>query len=92
MGKQKEKRSTAHKILTVVGTILCIILIPILIPIGVNGLIWSFCKWFAGFLNDKTVASIADVLSNGFYLMLALGGFVGFMALSSFFGLITQVI
>jgi len=68
------------------------ILIPILIPIGVNGLIWSFCKWFAGFLNDKTVASIADVLSNGFYLMLALGGFVGFMALSSFFGLITQVI
>lgn len=68
------------------------ILIPALIPIGINGLIWSFCKWFANFLNDKTVASIADVLSNSFYLMMALGGFVGFMGLSSFFGLITQVL
>ena len=31
MGKPKEKNSVTHKILTIIGTILCIILIPILV-------------------------------------------------------------
>jgi signal peptidase len=31
MSQQKEKATTAHKVLTIIGTVLCIILIPILI-------------------------------------------------------------
>ncbi len=67
------------------------VLLPALIPIGINGLLWSFCKWIAEFMNDTTVRSIADVLANSFYLMLALGSCVALMGLFSFFGLITQV-
>lgn len=67
------------------------LLIPALIPIGINGLIWSFCRWIADFMNDSTVRSIAEVLANSFFLMLALGGSVALMGLFSFFGLITQV-
>ncbi len=67
------------------------LLLPALIPIGINGLIWSLCRWIADFMNDQTVRSIADVLANSFFLMLALGGSVALMGLFSFFGLITQV-
>ncbi len=67
------------------------LLLPALIPIGINGVIWSFCRWIADFMNDSTVRSIADVLANSFFLMLALGGSVALMGLFSFFGLITQV-
>lgn len=67
------------------------VLMPSLIYIGVHGLIWSFCRWIADFMNDSTVRAIADVLANSFYLMLALGGCVAMMGLFSFFGLITQV-
>ncbi len=67
------------------------ILLPSLINIGVHGLIWGFCRWIAEFMNDSTVRSIADVLANSFYLMLALGGCVALLGLFSFFGLITQV-
>lgn len=67
------------------------LLLPALIPIGINGLIWSFCRWIADFMNDTTVRSIADVLANSFFLMLALGGSVALMGLFSFFGLIMQV-
>lgn len=67
------------------------ITLPVLIQIGVHGLIWSLCKWVADFMNDTTVRSVADVLANSFYMMLALGGCVTLMGLFSFFGLITQV-
>ncbi len=67
------------------------IILPILIQIGVNGLSWSFCRWIAEFMNDSTVRSIADVLANSFYLMLALGGCVALMGLFSLFGVMTQV-
>ena len=67
------------------------IMLPVLIHIGVYGLCWSFCRWIAEFMNDTTVRSIADVLANSFYLMLALGGCVALMGLFSFFGVITQV-
>ena len=64
------------------------IMLPVLIHIGVYGLCWSFCRWVAEFMNDNTVRSIADVLANSFYLMLALGMCVALMGLFSFFGLI----
>ncbi len=68
------------------------ILLPSLISIGMNGLTWSFCKWIAEFMNDNTIRSVADVLANCFYLMVALGGCVALTGLFSFFGLITQVV
>ncbi len=68
------------------------IMLPVLINIGVYGLCWSFCRWIAEFMNDLTVRSIADVLANSFYLMLALGVCVTMMGLFSFFGVITQVV
>lgn len=67
------------------------ILLPSLISIGVFGLTWSFCRWIAEFMNDVTMRSIADVLANSFYVMLALGAAVALMGLISFFGIITQV-
>jgi hypothetical protein len=57
----------------------------------VYGFCWSICRWIADFMNDTTVRSIADVLANSFYLMLALGGCVALTGLFSFFGVITQV-
>ncbi len=71
--------------------ILLSVMLPSLIRIGVCGLIWSFCKWVADFMNDSGVRPIADVLANCFYLMLALGGSVVLMGLFSFFGLMIQV-
>lgn len=67
------------------------LVLPVLIQIGVHALIWNFCRWIAEFMNDSTVRSIADVLSNSFYMMLALGSCVALMGLFSFFGLMTQV-
>ena len=67
------------------------VMIPVLISIGVHGLTWSFCRWIAEFMNDTTIRSIADVLANSFYLMLALGGSVALMGLFSFFGIMVQV-
>ena len=67
------------------------ILLPPLISIGVYGLTWTFCRWVAEFMNDVTMRSIADVLANIFYVMLALGAAVALMGLISFFGIITQV-
>ena len=67
------------------------IMLPSLIDIGVCGLLWSVCKWIAGFMNEQTVTQISSVLANGFYLMLALGGAVTLMGLFSFFGIMTQV-
>lgn len=67
------------------------IMLPVLISIGIHGLSWGFCRWIADFMNDTTVRSIADVLANSFYLMLALGGSVALMGLFSFFGIMVQV-
>ncbi len=67
------------------------IMLPSLISIGIYGLSWSFCRWVASFMNDATMRSVADVLSNGFYVMLAMGGAVALMGLFSFFGIILQV-
>lgn len=67
------------------------VVLPALIKIGVHGLIWSFCRWIAAFMNDSTVRSVSDVLANSFYLMLALGGCVALMGLFAFFGVMTQV-
>ena len=67
------------------------VMISVLISIGVHGLTWSFCRWIAEFMNDTTIRSIADVLANSFYLMLALGGSVALMGLFSFFGIMVQV-
>lgn len=67
------------------------IMLPVLIHITVYGFCWSICRWIADFMNDTTVRSIADVLANSFYLMLALGGCVALTGLFSFFGVITQV-
>lgn len=67
------------------------VMLPVLITIGVNGLIWSFCRWFAAFMNEKTVCSVSGVLANSFYLMLAIGGSVTLMGLFSFFGIMTQL-
>ena len=68
------------------------IMLPVLIHIGVYGLCWSFCRWIAEFMDDTAVRSIADVLANSFYLMLALGACVAMMGLFSFFGVITQAV
>lgn len=67
------------------------VILPALIRIGVHALIWSFCRWIAEFMNDSTVRSIAEVLANSFYMMLALGGCVALLGLFSFFGIMTQV-
>ncbi len=67
------------------------IMAPALIKIGVYGLSWSICRWVADFMNDTTVRSIAEVLANCYYLMLAIGGFVALMGLFSFFGVMVQV-
>lgn len=67
------------------------VMLPVLIQIGVHGLSWSFCRWIADFFNDATLRSVADVLANSFYLMLALGGCVALMGVFSFFGVMTQV-
>lgn len=67
------------------------VMLPSLITIGVHGLVWSLCRWIAEFMNDSTIRSIADVLANSFYLMLALGGSVTLMGLFSFFGVMTAV-
>lgn len=65
------------------------VILPILIKVGVYGLIWSGCRWFAEFMNDAPMRSVADVLANCFFMMLALGGCVGLMGLFSFFGIMT---
>lgn len=67
------------------------LILPALIQIGVQGLIWSLCRWISAFMNDTTMNAISDVLANGFNLMLALGGSVALMGLFSFFGIMTQV-
>lgn len=67
------------------------LMLPALIQIGVQGLVWAICRWIAEFMNDTTMRSICDVLANGFYLMLALGSCVALMGLFSFFGIMTQV-
>lgn len=67
------------------------IMAPVLIQIGVYGLSWSICRWVADFMNDITVRSIAEVLSNCFYMMLAIGSFVALMGLFAFFGIMIQV-
>ncbi len=71
--------------------ILVSVMLPSLLMAGIYGLSWSLCRWIATFLNDKTAVKITDVLSNGYYLILALGGGVTMMGLFSFFGLITWV-
>ena len=77
-----------------VGGVLIVlsILFPILLSIGINGLTWGFCKWISDFFEDNTVSVVSDVLSNSFYLMLALGACVTLMGLFSFFGLMVQVV
>ena len=67
------------------------LMLPSLISIGIHGIVWSLCRWVAEFLNDSTIRSIADVLANSFYLMLALGGSVALMGLFSFFGIMVAV-
>ncbi len=71
--------------------ILISVMLPSLLMAGVYGFSWSLCRWLASFLNDKTAVKITDVLSNGYFLLLALGGGVTMMGLFSFFGLITWV-
>lgn len=68
------------------------IVLPSLISIGVYGLTWKLCRWTAEFMNDSTMRSIADVLANSFFVMLALGGAVALMGLFSFFGIMTQAV
>lgn len=67
------------------------LVLPALVSIGMQGLVWSLCRWIAEFMNDSTIRSIADVLANSFYLMLALGGCVALIALFSFFGIMTVI-
>ncbi len=67
------------------------IMAPVLIKILVYGLSWSVCRWVADFMNDPTVRALAEVLMNGFYMMLAIGGFVALMGLFSFFGIMIRV-
>ena len=66
------------------------VIAPTLIRLGIYGMIWSFCRWLASYVNEKSVCSIAGVLANGFYMMLALGGCMALMGLFSFFGIMTQ--
>ncbi len=76
-----------------IGGILIVlsIMLPVFISIAVHVLCWNGCKWFAEFMNDITVRSIAGVMTDCYYLMLALSGCVTLMGLFSFFGIITQV-
>ncbi len=76
-----------------IGGILIVlsIMLPTFLSIAVHALCWNGCKWFAEFMNDITVRSIAGVMADCYYLMLALGGCITLMGLFSFFGIITQV-
>ena len=67
------------------------IMIPVLIEILIYGVSWSVVRWVAEFMNDSSVRSISDVMANGFYMMLAIGGFITLMGLLSFFGIMVQV-
>ena len=67
------------------------VMLPSLLTVGLYGLCWSICRWVAGFLNDRSAGKMADVLANGYYLLLALGGGITMMGLFSFFGLISWV-
>ena len=67
------------------------VMIPVLIRVGIYGAIWSLCRWFSSYINEKSVGTIAGVLENGFYMMLALGGCMALMGLFSFFGIMSQI-
>ncbi len=76
-----------------IGGILIVLslMLPTVLFIAVHAVCWNICKWFAEFMNDLTVRSIAGVMADCYYLMLALGVCVTLMGLFSFFGIITQV-
>jgi len=67
------------------------VMLPVLIKILIFGLSWSICRWVADFMNDHQVRAIADVMANGFYMMLAIGSFVALLSIVSFFGIMIQV-
>ncbi len=73
------------------GLIVLSLILPALISAAMQGLVWSLCRWVAEFMNDSTIRSVASVLANSYYLMVALGGCVGMMGLFSFFGIMSVV-
>ncbi len=85
--------ATGAKTAFAIGGVLILvsIMLPALLTTGLFGFCWSLCKWLSSFLEDQTVMKIANVLSNGFYILLALGGGVTMMGIFSFFGLLSRV-